>query len=94
MLSEQVNLIPENESTVLDPVQLLREKKVVLVDLSDGKDTWEQKHIVVAQVLRRIFAEALENRCFGRIVALEEAMYCVPQHGVFEIVRRRVELNY
>jgi hypothetical protein len=78
-------LIPEGEATVLDPVQLLKERKIVIMDLSDGKDTWEQKHLVVAQVLRRIFGEALENRKFGCIVVLEEAMYYAPQHGVFEI---------
>jgi DNA helicase HerA-like ATPase len=55
------------------------------MDLSDGKDTWEQKHLIVAQVLRRIFSEALENRQFGCIIVLEEAMYYAPQHGVFEI---------
>jgi DNA helicase HerA-like ATPase len=78
-------LIPEGEAIVLDPVQLLKERKVIIMDLSDGKDTWEQKHLVVAQVLRRIFGEALENRKFGCIVVLEEAMYYAPQHGVFEI---------
>ncbi|MBM3292565.1 ATP-binding protein [Candidatus Bathyarchaeota archaeon] len=78
-------LIPLETSDVLDPVKLLKDRLVVVMDLSDGKDTWEQKHIVVAQVLRKIFNEALENRKFGCIVVLEEAMYYAPQHGVFEI---------
>ena len=78
-------LIHESEAEVLNPVSLLKERHVVIMDLSDGKDTWEQKHIVVAQVLRRIFSEALENRHFGCILVLEEAMYYAPQHGVFEI---------
>jgi DNA helicase HerA-like ATPase len=78
-------LIPDGEAEVLDPVKLLKERKIVIMDISDGKDGWEQKHIVVAQVLRRIFTEALENRRFGCIVVLEEAMYYAPQHGVFEI---------
>jgi len=78
-------LIPEAETEVLDPVRLLSERRIVLMDLSQGRDTWEQKHLVVAQVLRRIFGEALENRKFGCIVVLEEAMYYAPQHGVFEV---------
>jgi len=78
-------LIPDGEVRPLDPVELLRERRVVIMDLSQGKDTWAQKHIVVAQVIRRIFNEALENRRFGCIVVLEEAMYYAPQRGVFEI---------
>ncbi|MCW4050054.1 MAG: ATP-binding protein [Candidatus Bathyarchaeota archaeon] len=78
-------LIPDADMEPLDPVDLLRDKHVVLMDLSQGKDTWNQKHFVVAQVLRRIFGEALENRKFGCIILLEEAMYYAPQRGVFEI---------
>jgi hypothetical protein len=36
-------------------------------------------------VLSRIFGEALENRKFGCIIVLEEAMYYAPQRGVFDI---------
>ncbi|MFQ6053537.1 MAG: ATP-binding protein, partial [Candidatus Bathyarchaeia archaeon] len=78
-------LIPEGDLRPLDPVELLRDRRVVIMDLSQGRDTWAQKHIVVAQVLRRIFNEALENRRFGCIIVLEEAMYYAPQRGVFEI---------
>lgn len=78
-------LIPEGYLKPLDPVDLLKEKHVVIMDLSKGKDTWAQKHIVVAQVIRRIFNEALENQKFGCIILLEEAMYYAPQRGVFEI---------
>lgn len=78
-------LIPDGDMEPLDPVDLLKEKHVVLMDLSQGRDTWDQKHLVVAQVLRRIFGEALENRKFGCIIVLEEAMYYAPQRGVFDI---------
>jgi len=78
-------LIPDGDMEPLDPVELLRSRHVVIMDLSAGKDTWDQKHLVVAQVLRRIFGEALENRRFGCIIVLEEAMYYAPQRGVFEI---------
>ncbi|MBN1682199.1 ATP-binding protein [Candidatus Bathyarchaeota archaeon] len=78
-------LIPLENNDVLDPVALLKERLAIVMDLSDGKDTWEQKHLVVAQVLRKIFNEALENRKFGCIIVLEEAMYYAPQYGVFEI---------
>jgi len=78
-------LISEGDVRPLDPVGLLRERRVVIMDLSQGRDTWAQKQIVVAQVLRRIFNEALDNRRFGCIILLEEAMYYAPQRGVFEI---------
>jgi DNA helicase HerA-like ATPase len=81
-------LIPSGDLEPLDPVDLLKEKRIVIMDLSQGKDSWRQKHLVVAQVLRRIFSEALENRKFGCIVVLEEAMYYAPQRGVFEIGER------
>ena len=78
-------LIPDGDLEPLDPVELLTSRHVVIMDVSHGRDTWAQKHLVVAQVLRRIFNEALENRRFGCIVVLEEAMYYAPQRGVFEI---------
>ena len=78
-------LIPDGNSEPLDPVELLKDKLVVIMDLSVGKDTWTQKQLVVSQVLKRIFNEALENRKFGCIIVLEEAMYYAPQRGVFEI---------
>ena len=78
-------LIPDRDVEPLDPVELLSSHHIVIMDVSQGKDTWAQKHIVVAQVLRRIFSEALENRRFGCIILLEEAMYYAPQRGIFEI---------
>jgi DNA helicase HerA-like ATPase len=78
-------LIPDGNSEPLDPVELLKDKHVVIMDLSVGKDTWTQKQLVVSQVLKKIFNEALENRKFGCIIVLEEAMYYAPQRGVFEI---------
>ncbi len=78
-------LIPEAETTPIDPVELLESHRVVIMDLSHGRDTWPQKQTVIAQVLRRVFNEALENKLFGCIIVLEEAMYYAPQRGVFEI---------
>ncbi len=78
-------LIPQGDLKPLDPVELLGERHVVIMDLSKGRDTWSQKHLVVAQVLRRIFGEALENRRFGCVIVLEEAMYYAPQRGVFDL---------
>jgi len=78
-------LIPDGDVRPLDPVELLGERRVVIMDLSQGRDTWARKHLVVAQVLHRIFNEALENPRFGCIIVLEEAMYYAPQRGVFEI---------
>jgi len=78
-------LIPDGDLMPLDPVELLKERRVVIMDISSGKDTWSKKHLVVGQVLRRIFNEALENRKFGCVVVLEEAMYYAPQRGVFDL---------
>ena len=78
-------LIPDGTLQPLDPVELLSSRHVVIMDISKGRDTWAQKHLVVAQVLRRIFGEALENRKFGCVILLEEAMYYAPQRGVFDI---------
>ncbi|MBQ03804.1 hypothetical protein CL673_03720 [Candidatus Bathyarchaeota archaeon] len=78
-------LIPDGDLMPLDPVELLKDRRIVIMDISSGKDSWSQKHLVVAQVLRRIFSEALENRKFGCVVILEEAMYYAPQRGVFDL---------
>jgi len=78
-------LIPDGDLKPLDPVELLAARRIVIMDVSHGRDTWSQKHLVVAQVLRRIFGEALENRRFGCVVVLEEAMYYAPQRGVFDL---------
>jgi hypothetical protein len=78
-------LIPEGDLQPLDPVDLLSSRRVIIMDVSRGRDTWAQKHLVIAQVLRRVFSEALENRKFGCVILLEEAMYYAPQRGVFEI---------
>ncbi len=53
-------LIPDGNSEPLDPVELLKDKHVVIMDLSVGKDTWTQKQLVVSQVIKKIFNEALE----------------------------------
>jgi hypothetical protein len=78
-------LIPEGDLRPLDPVELLKDCHVVIMDISSGRDTWAQKHLVVAQVLRSIFGEALDNRRFGCVILLEEAMYYAPQRGVFDL---------
>ena len=78
-------LIPEKDVEPLDPVELLRRYRIVIMDLSQGRDTWSQKHIVISQVLKRIFNEALENQNFGCVILLEEAMYYAPQRGLFGV---------
>jgi len=78
-------LIPEEDTSPLDPVELLRQYRIVMMDLSQGRDSWSQKHIVVSQVLKRIFSAALEDQGFGCIILLEEAMYYAPQRGLFEV---------
>lgn len=79
------NLISDGEIVSHDPVELLRGFRIVIMDLSVGRNGWAEKHVVVAQTLRRIFCEALENREFGCVVLLEEAMYYSPEKGRFDV---------
>ena len=78
-------IIPHEQVKALDPVYLLKQHRIVIVDLSSGPNGWTQKHIVLTQVLSRIFYEALENSGFGCVVVLEEAMYYAPQWTQFSI---------
>lgn len=78
-------IIPNENVNALDPVDLLNRHRIVIVDLSKGPNGWGKKHIVLSQVLRRIFYEALENSSFGCVVVLEEAMYYAPQWTQFSI---------
>lgn len=81
-------LIPQKQTVAQNPVQLLKRYKIVIMDLSKGRNGWADKHIVIAHALRRIFNEALENRRFGCVILLEEAMYYAPQRGYFEVGTR------
>ena len=78
-------MIPSEHVEALDPVSLLNRYRIVIMDLSQGPNGWAQKHIVLTQVLTRIFYEALENSSFGCVVVLEEVMYYAPQWTQFSI---------
>ncbi len=78
-------MIPSEHVEALDPVSLLNRYRIVIMDLSQGPNGWAQKHIVLTQVLTRIFYEALENSGFGCVVVLEEVMYYAPQWTQFSI---------
>ena len=82
------SLVPTDSVTAKDPARLLGQHRIVIMDLSQGGDGWSVKHVVVAQALRRIFKEALENRGFGCVILLEEAMYYAPEKGRFEVGTR------
>jgi len=77
--------IPNEYVKALDPVDLLNRYRIVIMDLSQGPNGWAQKHLVLTQVLRRVFYEALENSDFGCAIVLEEAMYYAPQWTQFSI---------
>jgi DNA helicase HerA-like ATPase len=77
--------IPNEYVKALDPVDLLNRHRIVIMDLSDGPNGWVKKHLVLTQVLRRVFYEALENSNFGCAIVLEEAMYYAPQWTQFSI---------
>ncbi len=78
-------MIPNEHMEALDPVDLLRQHRIVVMDLSQGPNGWARKHVALTQVLTRIFYEALENSGFGCVVVLEEAMYYAPQWTQFSI---------
>lgn len=78
-------MIPKEHVEAIDPVDLLNQHRIVIMDLSQGPNGWAQKHIVLTQVLKRIFHEALENSNFGCVIVLEEAMYYAPQWTQFSI---------
>ncbi len=77
--------IPNKHVEGLDPVHLLNHSRIVIVDMSHGLNGWAKKHVVLTQVLSRIFEEALENSSFGCVIVLEEAMYYAPQWTQFSI---------
>jgi len=78
-------LIPGEHVDALDPVELLRRHRIVVMDLSTGPNGWARKHVALTQVLTRIFHEALEDSGFGCVVVLEEAMYYAPQWTQFDV---------
>ncbi len=77
--------IPHKHVEALDPVDLLNRHRIVIMDLSQGPNGWAKKHLVLTQVLRKVFYEALENSHFGCVIVLEEAMYYAPQWTQFSI---------
>jgi len=78
-------MIPSEHVEALDPVSLLNRYRIVIMDLSQGPNGWTQKHIVLTQVLARLFFEGLENSDFGCVIVLEEVMYYAPQWTQFSI---------
>jgi len=79
------SMIPNDYVNALDPVSLLKQYRIVIMDLSQGSNGWIKKHMVLSQVLSRVFHEALENSNFGCVIILEEAMYYAPQWTQFSI---------
>ena len=78
-------MIPNEYVRALDPVDLINRHRIVIMDLSQGPNGWAKKHLVLTQVLKRVFYEALENSDFGCVIVLEEAMYYAPQWTQFSI---------
>jgi len=87
---ENSRSIPRREFEGVDPIELLYKYRIVLMDLSRGVNGWTKKHIVLTQVLNKIFAHALENPDFGCVIVLEEAMYYAPQWTQFSIGDRDI----
>jgi len=78
-------MIPDDVCDAVDPVDLLRRYRIVIMDLSSGGNGWSKKHLVLTQVLTRIFHRALDDPQFGCVVVLEEAMYYAPQWTQFSL---------
>ena len=82
--------IPESTFQAVDPVEQIKRFKIVIMDLSKGSNGWAKMHVVLTQVLTRIFHHALENSDFGCVIVLEEAMYYAPQWTQFSIGDRDI----
>lgn len=82
--------IPESVFQTVDPVEQIKNFKIVVMDLSTGANGWAKKHVVLTQVLSRVFHHALENSDFGCVIVLEEAMYYAPQWTQFSIGNKDV----
>jgi len=61
-------------------IGLLREKTAVHIDLSRTRD-YDHAYHVIAELLRRVYEEALRDSSFGCIVAIDEAHLFAPERG-------------
>jgi len=78
-------MIPKEYVEPINPIDLIKQYRIVIMDLSQGPNGWSKKHIVLTQILTKVFHEALENSNFGCVIVLEEAMYYAPQWTQFSI---------
>jgi len=78
-------MIPKEHVEPINPIDLIKQYRIVIMDLSQGPNGWSKKHVVLTQILTKVFHEALENSSFGCVIVLEEAMYYAPQWTQFSI---------
>jgi DNA helicase HerA-like ATPase len=78
-------MIPKEYVEPINPIDLIKQYRIVIMDLSQGPNGWSKKHVVLTQILTKVFHEALENSNFGCVIILEEAMYYAPQWTQFSI---------
>ncbi len=78
-------MIPKEYVEPMNPIDLIKQYRIVIMDLSQGPNGWSKKHVVLNQILTKVFHEALENSNFGCVIVLEEAMYYAPQWTQFSI---------
>jgi len=71
---------PRAAYSVASIIEMLRDKTVVHIDLSKTRD-YDRAYHVLAELLRRVYEEALRDPSFGCIVAVDEAHLFAPERG-------------
>jgi len=61
-----------------DPVEVVKENELSVIDFSVDTDISTQQ-IIVRDIIRALLKEAMENDDFGAIVAIEEVQYFAPE---------------
>lgn len=65
----------------IDPVEIVRENELSLIDFSVDTDISRQQ-IIARDIIRDLLKEAMTNDDFGAIVAVEEIQYFAPEEGI------------
>ncbi len=65
---------------IIQVIQLLREKIIVHIDLSRTRD-FDHAYIVLANILKAVYREALDDQSFGCIIVIDEAHLYAPEKG-------------
>ena len=77
------DFIEELPEEAADIVEFLLKNPVTIIDFSIDTNI-ERHQLCVKAIINRLLQEAITNDKFGAIVAIEEAQYFVPEHGMIK----------